>query len=108
MIEIMFAEFGARSRVELLWIAFGLGGQLLFMARFLVQWIASERARRSVIPEAFWWLSIAGAAILLAYALWRRDPVFVLGQAFGFFVYARNLWLIRLEKRGEGPDPGAD
>ena len=100
MIETLRATFGAESRVELIWIAVGLGGQLLFMARFAVQWVASERARRSVIPEAFWWLSIFGAAILLAYALWRGDPVFVLGQAFGFFVYARNLWLLREERRG--------
>jgi lipid-A-disaccharide synthase-like uncharacterized protein len=76
------------------WLAIGFLGQLLFAARFLVQWIASERRRESVVPIAFWYLSLAGAAILLAYAIWRRDPVFVLGQAFGFVVYTRNLALI--------------
>jgi len=90
---------GAHNRVELIWILTGLGGQLLFMMRFLVQWIVSEKAHRSVIPVAFWWLSIGGAAILLAYALWRRDPVFILGQSLGFLIYARNLWLIHAERR---------
>ncbi|MEM1314086.1 MAG: lipid-A-disaccharide synthase N-terminal domain-containing protein [Pseudomonadota bacterium] len=102
------AFLGAQTRAELWWILAGLGGQLVFMARFLVQWIASERARRSVVPVAFWWLSIAGAAILLAYAVWRADPVFILGQSLGFFIYARNLWLIRAEQRRAIPlgDPG--
>ncbi|MEM6974260.1 MAG: lipid-A-disaccharide synthase N-terminal domain-containing protein [Pseudomonadota bacterium] len=77
----------------------GLGGQFLFMSRFLVQWIASEREKRSVIPVAFWWLSIGGAGVLLAYAIWRADPVFILGQSLGFFIYARNLWLIHAEKK---------
>ena len=72
------------------------------MMRFMVQWIVSEKARRSVIPVAFWWLSIGGAAILLAYAIWRADPVFILGQSVGFFIYARNLWLIHTERRAGG------
>ena len=76
------------------WLAIGFLGQALFAARFLVQWIASERKRESVVPTSFWYLSLGGAAILLAYAIWRRDPVFVLGQAFGFVVYMRNLVLI--------------
>jgi lipid-A-disaccharide synthase-like uncharacterized protein len=76
------------------WLAIGFLGQALFAARFLVQWIASERKRESVVPISFWYLSLGGAAILLAYAIWRRDPVFVLGQAFGFVVYTRNLVLI--------------
>lgn len=77
------------------WIAVGLLGQALFTSRFLVQWIASERSRRSTVPDAFWWLSLAGGAVLFAYAIWRRDPVFILGQAAGLLVYARNLVLIR-------------
>ena len=77
-----------------LWLAVGFAGQLLFTSRFLVQWIASERRRQSIIPTAFWWLSLGGAALLLAYAIWRQDPVFILGQSFGFVVYARNLVLI--------------
>ncbi|MEM6677566.1 MAG: lipid-A-disaccharide synthase N-terminal domain-containing protein [Pseudomonadota bacterium] len=100
---------GAQSQAELIWILVGLGGQALFMMRFLVQWIASERARRSVVPVAFWYFSIGGAAILLAYAIWRADPVFILGQSLGFFIYARNLWLIQAERRrallgGSAPD----
>ncbi len=90
---------GAETRAELAWILVGLGGQVLFMMRFLVPWIVSEKAQRSTIPGAFWWLSIGGAAILLAYAIWRTDPVFILGQSMGFFIYARNLWLIHAERR---------
>jgi lipid-A-disaccharide synthase-like uncharacterized protein len=77
------------------WLAIGFAGQVLFFSRFLVQWIASERRGASVIPRSFWFLSLGGAALLLAYATYRRDPVFVVGQLFGFFVYSRNLVLIR-------------
>ena len=84
------------------WIAIGFLGQLCFTARFLVQWIASEHRRQSVIPHAFWWLSIAGGGTLLSYAIWRQDPVFILGQCFGVFIYARNLILIRRSARPDG------
>ena len=90
---------GARTQTELAWILTGLGGQILFMMRFLIQWIASEKAKRSTIPTAFWWLSIGGAAVLLTYAIWRSDPVFILGQSMGLFIYVRNLWLIHAERR---------
>jgi len=80
------------------WLVAGFGGQALFMARFLLQWLASERARRSVFPIGFWYLSILGALVLLAYALHRRDPVFVAGQVLGVGVYLRNLQLIRGER----------
>ncbi|SLN60997.1 lipid-A-disaccharide synthase [Roseovarius gaetbuli] len=73
----------------------GFLGQLLFSSRFIVQWIASERARNSVMPVVFWWLSLAGGATLLSYAIWRMDPVFIIGQGMGLVVYARNLFLIR-------------
>jgi len=73
------------------WLALGFLAQGLFTARFLVQWIASERAGKSVMPIAFWFFSIGGGLLLLVYALYRRDPVFIAGQAFGVFVYARNL-----------------
>lgn len=76
-----------------LWTGLGLLGQALFMSRFLVQWIASERRGRSVVPHAFWWLSVAGGLTLLVYSLWRRDPVFIAGQSFGLLIYARNLML---------------
>ena len=78
------------------WILFGLLGQACFTARFLVQWVASERTGRSTVPNAFWWFSLAGGIILLNYALfYRHDLVFTLGQAAGLMVYARNLALIR-------------
>jgi lipid-A-disaccharide synthase-like uncharacterized protein len=90
---------------EWLVLGIGFGGQALFSLRFLVQWIASERARRSVVPVAFWYLSLAGGVTLFAYATYRRDPVFMLGQGMGLIVYLRNLWLIRAEKRSQ-PAPG--
>ena len=83
----------------------GFLGQALFSARFIVQWIVSERRSESVIPVAFWVFSIFGGAFLLAYAIYRRDPVFILGQGAGMLVYARNLMLIRkkqLSTRGTG------
>lgn len=79
------------------WVGIGLAGQACFFSRFLVQWIASERRGRSVVPRAFWYLSISGGLILLSYSLWRRDPVFILGQSVGLFVYLRNLALLRRE-----------
>lgn len=66
----------------------------MFFMRFLVQWIASEKERKSVIPQSFWYFSIAGSLILLAYAIWRQDPVIMLGQSTGFIIYFRNLYLI--------------
>ena len=83
---------------EWLWVAIGFAGQALFSARFLVQWLASERAKRSVVPHAFWFLSLAGGGTLLAYALYRQDPVFIAGQGASLFIYARNLVLIRRER----------
>ena len=80
------------------WLALGFLAQALFTARFLVQWIASERAGRSVIPVAFWFFSIGGGLLLLVYALYRRDPVFIAGQAFGVFVYARNLYFFMISR----------
>lgn len=81
------------------WVLLGFIAQGFFTARFVVQWIASERAGKSVIPLAFWLLSIGGGALLLAYALYRRDPVFIAGQAFGVFVYLRNLYFVFRERR---------
>jgi lipid-A-disaccharide synthase-like uncharacterized protein len=77
-----------------MWLAIGLLGQAFFSARFLVQWIASERRRKSVVPHQFWYFSVGGGLTLLAYAIYRHDPVFILGQAAGLFVYARNLYFI--------------
>ena len=81
------------------WLVLGFCAQAMFSARFLVQWIASEKAGKSVVPELFWYFSIGGAAMLLAYAIYRKDPVFILGQSMGFLIYGRNLYLIYREKK---------
>ena len=94
----MFAEL---IRNLTLWSVVGFLGQIVFMGRFVVQWIASERSGRSVVPVAFWYLSILGSLILLTYALVRADPVFVVGQALGSVIYVRNLMLIRRTRRPE-------
>ncbi|HPG21208.1 MAG TPA: lipid-A-disaccharide synthase N-terminal domain-containing protein [Amaricoccus sp.] len=97
--KTLFEIFRVDHWGEFWWVVVGLAGQLMFSMRFLIQWISSERARKSVMPVAFWYFSLAGGAILLTYAIYRRDPVFILGQATGLFIYSRNLWLIRAEKR---------
>jgi lipid-A-disaccharide synthase-like uncharacterized protein len=84
---------------EIVWVAIGFAAQFLFMMRFVVQWIASERVRRSVVPVAFWYFSVAGGAMLLVYAIYRRDPVFIFGQAGGLVIYLRNLYFIHQGKR---------
>jgi lipid-A-disaccharide synthase-like uncharacterized protein len=85
------------------WVLLGFVAQGLFSMRFLVQWIASERAGRSVIPLAFWLFSIGGGLLLLVYALYRKDPVFIAGQAFGVFVYLRNLYFVMHERKAAAP-----
>jgi lipid-A-disaccharide synthase-like uncharacterized protein len=79
------------------WLIVGFLGQAVFASRFVVQWIQSERAGKSIIPDVFWYLSLVGSALLLAYSIHRRDLVFILGQSFGFMVYTRNLALRRKE-----------
>jgi len=81
------------------WLALGFIAQGLLAARFLVQWIKSERARQSVIPASFWYLSLAGSILLLIYAIHKRDMVFILGQSAGMLVYVRNLLLLRRPAR---------
>lgn len=81
------------------WIILGFVGQALFMMRFIVQWFASEKAKKSVMPVAFWFFSLGGGVILLIYAIRQKDPVFIAGQGLGLIVYIRNLWLIRSEKK---------
>jgi lipid-A-disaccharide synthase-like uncharacterized protein len=87
--DVFVAKFDA-------WVLLGFVAQAFFTMRFVVQWIASERARASVIPVAFWFFSIGGGALLLVYALYRRDPVFIAGQALGLVVYLRNLYFIMI------------
>jgi lipid-A-disaccharide synthase-like uncharacterized protein len=86
------------------WVLFGFLGQLVFAMRFIVQWIVSERKKESVVPLAFWYLSISGGFILFIYAIYKKDPVFMLGQASGLIVYARNLMLIMKKKGNEHND----
>ncbi|MEQ1631717.1 MAG: lipid-A-disaccharide synthase N-terminal domain-containing protein [Planctomycetota bacterium] len=76
------------------WVAIGFLGQLLFTGRMVVQWLVSERSKRSVVPPVFWWMSLIGASMLLVYFIWRKEPIGVLGQATGWFIYVRNLWMI--------------
>jgi len=83
---------------DTIWLCFGFLAQFMFAARFIVQWIASERHGKSTIPIMFWYLSLIGGGMLLTYAIYRKDPVFIIGQATGFMIYARNLYLIKREK----------
>lgn len=89
-----FAFLNITSPVGFAWVGLGLLGQALFAGRMLVQWLASERRRRSVVPVAFWWMSLVGASLLIVYFVWRKDAVGVLGQATGWLIYLRNLRLI--------------
>lgn len=86
-----------------IWIVIGFIGQTIFASRFLIQWIVSERASKSIIPNIFWWISIVGSIILLSYAIHKEDPVFIVGQSCGFLIYARNLYLIK--RRNKKNDP---
>ena len=85
------------------WLIIGMLGQALFSARFIVQWLASEKAGKSVVPDLFWYFSIVGGLTLFIYALYRQDPVFIIGQGSGLFIYARNLYFIRRKKPVENP-----
>lgn len=109
-----FAEFGFQSQAErpfwqkilnisspigVAWVTLGLLGQLLFTGRMLIQWLASEKAQRSVVPVAFWWMSMGGASMLIAYFIWRKDIIGVLGQSTGWIIYLRNLYFIHREHK---------
>ncbi|MCB1444023.1 MAG: lipid-A-disaccharide synthase N-terminal domain-containing protein, partial [Methyloceanibacter sp.] len=81
-----------KSTAELVWLGIGLAAQLMFSMRFLIQWIATERARASIVPETFWYFSFVGGLMLLSYAIYRMDPVFIIGQATGLIIYSRNIY----------------
>jgi lipid-A-disaccharide synthase-like uncharacterized protein len=85
--------------IDQVWLGVGFAGQALFAARFIIQWIRSEMVRRSVIPIAFWYFSLLGGVVLFAYAIHRRDPVFIVGQGAGLVVYGRNLYLIHRARK---------
>jgi lipid-A-disaccharide synthase-like uncharacterized protein len=89
------------STTELIWLAIGFSAQAMFSARFIVQWLASEKARRSVVPETFWYFSFVGGFMLFIYAIYRMDPVFILGQGTGLAIYARNIHFIWQSRREE-------
>ena len=90
--EVFVKQFDA-------WVLLGFVAQFFFSMRFVVQWVASEKAKRSVVPIAFWFFSLFGGSLLLIYAIQRQDPVFIAGQALGLFIYIRNLWLIANEHK---------
>ena len=83
------------------WVSLGLLGQVVFAGRMVVQWLTSERQGRSVVPVAFWWMSVVGASMLLVYFIWRKDIVGVLGQSTGWLIYTRNLYMIHMRKPSE-------
>jgi lipid-A-disaccharide synthase-like uncharacterized protein len=85
------------------WLIIGFTGHAFFAMRFVVQWLYSERHRRSLVPTTFWYFSLVGGAILLSYAIYKRDPVFIVGQAMGLFIYMRFLYLARLEGTSASP-----
>ena len=92
-------------KIPSFWLVVGFLGQALFSMRFILQWVQSEREKRSVIPIAFWYFSLAGSVVLLAYAIHRADPVFILGQGAGIVIYLRNLYLISRERQAGGQSP---
>ena len=96
----LLTKLGASSATDIIWLTVGLLGQLMFTGRFIVQWIASEMAGKSVMPVAFWYFSIIGGLIVLAYGVHKLDLVIILGQLPGVVVYSRNLWLIHKGKDG--------
>jgi lipid-A-disaccharide synthase-like uncharacterized protein len=90
----IYRIFDVTSLTGVMWVIFGFVGQAIFTGRMIVQWRASEKARSSVVPPIFWWLSILGASMLMIYFIWRKDIVGFLGQSTGWFIYLRNLWFI--------------
>lgn len=94
--------------IEKIWLSIGLIAQLLFSARFIVQWVASERARRSIVPETFWYFSLAGGLLLFCYAVYRLDPIFMLGQGTGLLIYLRNIQMIWRVKPAAEKDADRD
>lgn len=98
MITSLVNWWANTSSTEIIWLAVGFGAQMMFSMRFLIQWIASEKARASIVPETFWYFSFVGGAMLLVYAIYRVDPVFIMGQATGLLIYSRNIYFIQKNK----------
>ena len=105
MMEKLIAWYASTSATEMVWIGLGFFAQALFMMRFVVQWIASERVKRSIVPETFWYFSIAGGVLLLAYSIYRVDPVYMFGQGLGLLIYFRNLYFVWTHKKAGDQTP---
>lgn len=95
------------SPIGVLWVVLGFGGQIVFTGRMIVQWLVSEKKGRSVVPPVFWWMSLVGATMLIVYFGWRKDIVGILGQATGWMIYVRNLWMIH-KPNGQSRQPAED
>lgn len=91
------------SDPKVIWVCVGFFGQGLFFMRFLVQWVASEKAKKSVLPDLFWYFSLSGGAVLLTYAIYKQDPVFMLGQGLGLLIYLRNIYFVKVAKNENNP-----
>lgn len=98
LIHKLITHLLALKKTELIWLVIGFSGQFIFFLRFVVQWIASEKAKKSIVPESFWYLSLVGSAIVFTYAVYRKDPVFILAFSLNIFIYVRNLMLIKNHK----------
>lgn len=98
----LFVIFNISNWFGVVWVTLGLAGQVIFTGRMIVQWLTSERAKQSIVPPSFWWMSLIGASMLIAYFFWRKDLVGVLGQGAGWLIYVRNLWMIYRTNRPEG------
>jgi lipid-A-disaccharide synthase-like uncharacterized protein len=96
------------TATELVWLTIGFAAQAMFSMRFIIQWLASEKARRSVVPETFWYFSFVGGFMLFVYAIYRLDPVFILGQGSGLFIYARNIQFIIMARREHAAPAGRE
>jgi lipid-A-disaccharide synthase-like uncharacterized protein len=92
--SVLSVVFNISHPIGILWVCIGLLGQVLFTGRMVVQWLVSEKSKRSVVPPVFWWMSLIGSLMLLSYFTWRRDIVGILGQGFGLAIYLRNLYFI--------------
>ena len=100
-LETLKGLMNVETSGELIWVMVGFLGQAMFSARFIIQWFVSEKAKESIVPIAFWYFSILGGMTLLTYAIWRRDPIIICGQAGGLMIYARNLWFIYSKRARE-------
>lgn len=105
---LLFRLFDITAWTGLLWVLFGLLGQTVFMGRMIIQWLASERVKTSVVPPAFWWMSLLGSSMLMIYFIWRVEIVGLLGQATGWLIYVRNLWFIYGRRSETDSDPNSE